>query len=65
MPPWGRSGTMADGKFSSASGASGNGESGFYDLGDVVAIKDSKVLATNFASERKHRDVKIRPWPNP
>ena len=22
-------------------------------------------MATNFASERKHRDVKIRPWPNP
>ena len=25
----------------------------------------SKVLATNFASERKHRDVKFIPWPNP
>jgi len=65
MPPWGRSGTIADGKFSSASGASGSGGSGFYDFGDVVAIEDSKVLATSFAPERKHRDVKIRPCPNP
>ena len=44
---------MADGKLSSASGAGGSGGSGFYDLGDVVAIKDSKVFATSFAAAKE------------
>jgi len=36
-------------RIASASGAGGSGGSGFYNLGDVVAVNGSEVFATDFA----------------